>query len=819
MALAGELNSLRMAAGAPSLRKLADMTGQAVSHTTIAAAFKGRVVPRWEVVQRIVDALHGDTALFQRLWREAAADTPPVLTDEERRDTEYTDLYRRYVLRRYESLIPAVPGLHPEISLRDIYVPLTIVDRSGETFEEVQQAEFEERIGKALLLGAPGSGKSTLCEHLMYTHAARGDDVVFLLSVRDLVPPSSLPSLVTELIELELEVALQARPPHGFVERLLLNGSPLVIFDGLDEADIPQEARRATAIVDAFATQHPLARILITSRPLEAERIGHGLTGFSRFTLEEFNDRQTATFVRAWFASMGDEPERNHNEEEEFLRQIASTSWIRPNPLLLTLVCSLSTIRPEPESMYSLLQESLLSRSDAISKGVATPKGSTRGVIQLSMSQDDLTRRLRDGHWPPSGARLAEAILQQFQRVEPSDRRGAKKAKHSEPLEILQIRRALEKEFSGLIDMGDMGSSSDLDVFFLARALAALVVRRQLRCGSAMAAASIVDGINDNGLDAIAVSDGQPEILLVQSKWDWGRSGRKIFGLTDVLKFEQALRLLISEEYDQFNTKFQRHADQVADALAHPACTIKMIIVTVGHAHLDPGAVAGLERMKQEFNSFGNILDYEVWDARRVWKAIRDDIAPEIKVSANMTEWIHLADPFEAYQGKMSVADVAQWYEEHHDRLFAQNIRTTLRRTHTQSIVDTLATKPENFWYFNNGITVLCETAVRHQWSHAPRMPIALELTGACVVNGTQTVAAIHAAMQEAPEMAARAYVSVKVIITKNSPSDFKAEIARAANAQYPVMPHDFLALDLTQQAIRKGCAPEQGEADSAPDS
>ncbi|MDB5060005.1 MAG: hypothetical protein JWO59_3477, partial [Chloroflexi bacterium] len=661
--LAVELNRLRTEAGVPSLRKLADMTGHVASHTTISSAFSGRAVPRWEVVQRLVAALNGDAARFQQLWTEAAAGMPRALTVEERRDVEYAARYRRYVLRRYESLMPAAPGLRPEIGLRDIYVPPTIVDHSGEASEEVSHIEFEKRIRRTLLVGAAGRGKSTLCEYLAYTHTTRGDDVALLLQFRDVVAPSGLPSLVTELIDRELEAALQTRPPQGFVERLLLNGSPLVIFDGLDEAGISGGVRRAVAIVDAFTTQYPRARILITSRPIEAERLGHDLSAFSRFTLEDFDDRQTATFVRAWFASTGDEPERDRGGEEDFLRQIALTPWVRPNPLLLTLLCSLPTIRPEPESMYSLLLEQALSRSGATSKSGVSPRGAARGFVRLAASQDDLARRLSDGHWSPDEIRLAEAILQQFQHVEPSDLRRTGKTSHSEPREVLLIRQALEREFSGLVDISDVGLSSDRDVCFLTRALAALVVRRWLRCGGATAAAHVVDGPDDHGLDAIAVSDDNPEILLVQSKWSG--SGRQTFGLTDVLKFEQALRRFDWREYDQFNAKIQRHADQVAGALANPGCTIKLIMVTSGHAYLDPGAVAGLERMKQEFNFFSELLDYEVWDAQRVWQVIRDDDTPAIRISANMAEWVYLAEPVEAYHGMMSAADVAQWYEEH----------------------------------------------------------------------------------------------------------------------------------------------------------
>jgi len=92
---------------------------------------------------------------------------------------------------------------------------------------------------------------------------------------------------------------------------------------------------------------------------------------------------------------------------------------------------------------------------------------------------------------------------------------------------------------------------------------------------------------------------------------------------------------------------------------------------------------------------------------------------------------------------------VADWYTEHGDRLFEQNIRKSLGLTRVnQELVDTLVTSPGDFWYYNNGITVLCDSTERYQASRATYSPIDLILKGASVVNGAQTVAAIHEAMQ-----------------------------------------------------------------------
>ena len=124
--------------------------------------------------------------------------------------------------------------------------------------------------------------------------------------------------------------------------------------------------------------------------------------------------------------------------------------------------------------------------------------------------------------------------------------------------QVRQVREALRREFTGLIDLEDLAKRSDYDreQAFLSRALAALVVRDLTGCESAAAAAAVIDGRDDIGIDAVAVDEGASHLWLVQSKWsDTGRAG---FGVAEALKFLEGLRHIDARRFDRFNTKFQR---------------------------------------------------------------------------------------------------------------------------------------------------------------------------------------------------------------------------------------------------------------------
>jgi hypothetical protein len=374
------------------------------------------------------------------------------------------------------------------------------------------------------------------------------------------------------------------------------------------------------------------------------------------------------------------------------------------------------------------------------------------------------------------------------------------------PREVRHVRDALKSEFDGLIDMSDVNAPPDqVEQHFLSRALAALVARRLLDCESQVAADTLVDGRRDIGIDAVAVAPSGTRMWFIQSKWsDKGRAG---FGEGDTRLFREALTHLDDQRFDRFNTKIQDRAELIRSAWTNAKVRVTLVIAVMGESDLHPEVQTRLGDLKEEFSGNAESLDYEVWGARELWQIVRDDNAPaSVDVVANLDQWLPVAEPFEAYQGRLAAGDVAEWYAQYGDRLFEQNIRKNLGLTRVnQELVETLVTNPADFWYYNNGITVLCESAERRQWSRGnSRGPIELAMTGASVVNGAQTVAAIDEAMRRDPDQAGQAYVSVKVVTTRNTAPDFGLLVTKATNTQNRVEPRDFVALDPVQWDIRE---------------
>jgi hypothetical protein len=116
-----------------------------------------------------------------------------------------------------------------------------------------------------------------------------------------------------------------------------------------------------------------------------------------------------------------------------------------------------------------------------------------------------------------------------------------------------------------------------------------------------------------------------------------------------------------------------------------------------------------------------------------------------------------------------------------------------------KEIVSCLLKEPENFWYFNNGITALCETWER---SGADAEEVSFRFHGLRIVNGAQTVGSISKAMTE-PDKVERAQVPIRFIKLKTMGPEFGARITYATNRSNPMQPRDLLAMDHVQQRLR----------------
>jgi len=396
-------------------------------------------------------------------------------------------------------------------------------------------------------------------------------------------------------------------------------------------------------------------------------------------------------------------------------------------------------------------------------------------------------------------------------------------------IRLRQVEHALLREYETLLDLNDVASASEeqRNKVFRTRALAAEAVRISARVTHADAAASVTDGSGDNGIDALYVDERNSRIFLVQSKW---HSSDGTIGIGEAHAFRQGFKDLTDENYDRFNLKIQAMREQVSAALNDSELVLEMIVVTTGNSQISKEVQRVFDDLLEEINQDEEMLALTIWglDELRAQLVIETGGARVDLMGVGIENYGLVTEPYLAYYGVVDGSTLKDWHDRHGDILFSKNIRKALGSTVVNdSLAETIVEAPEKFWYYNNGVTILCESISKRAKGASTRNYGEFDLRGASVVNGAQTVASIASALTQAPENTPIIpKVWVRAISLEGCPPGFEADVTRATNTQNSVESRDFVSLDDEQLRLRtdfrlslgKNYAIKRGEKDPLQD-
>lgn len=368
------------------------------------------------------------------------------------------------------------------------------------------------------------------------------------------------------------------------------------------------------------------------------------------------------------------------------------------------------------------------------------------------------------------------------------------------PIGIQRIEAQLNA-FEGLIDMSDLTSrpSTHQRTSFLSRALAAYCVKILANTELEIAASSVTDTFHDRGLDAIYYDPERSQLFIVQSKWSVGIQWKECG------EFVDGVRKLVGAEWSKFakNKKINDRIPEIKLALIDAS---QIILVTVHHG-ADSGDSATLKRIDdlvEEINGGSDIATSIHWHQSDLLDAIKaDSDPPKVNADLYLCNWGEIEEPYRAVFGRVQAQALVDLWKTN-PQLCHMNLREYSKRTDVNTaIAQTVKSEPEHFWYFNNGLTIICDSYKPAILGRLSSKQAAFHFEGLKLVNGAQTTGIVSDYLGSLTEVdRAKIWIQIRVIETRNCPDDFGPRITQFTNLQNAVGLQDFVAQDSTQSRL-----------------
>lgn len=308
---------------------------------------------------------------------------------------------------------------------------------------------------------------------------------------------------------------------------------------------------------------------------------------------------------------------------------------------------------------------------------------------------------------------------------------------------------------------------------------------------------SICDGTHDKGVDAVIIDDIERKVIVIQSKFEHKgnkvqipESEIKLF--TTVSKYFESKKALQAATLSA-NTVARNLLFQAFDKIKINNYSLELIFISTHKKALH------LDKMIQETYQFQK-GEFRIYDYTQIMRLYEDKIRDSTPGLGKYTlpfkdddKALIRTSGFKSWVVSVPLEEIQQMVWKYEDKLVRKNVRNFLGASRcNKGIRETLKNDPEKFWYFNNGITILCDDAnivMEEKYIHIENPQI---------VNGCQTALSIGKFREDL-----KGDVMVRIIMASEH-HDFVDHMILYQNSSNPVNKRDLKSNDPVQVRLRR---------------
>lgn len=306
---------------------------------------------------------------------------------------------------------------------------------------------------------------------------------------------------------------------------------------------------------------------------------------------------------------------------------------------------------------------------------------------------------------------------------------------------------------------------------------------------------SICDGTHDKGVDAVIIDNIEEKVKIIQSKFE--RAGNKtqfnekdiklLGGVRDYFKSRKSLESAMRKG----NAVAKRLMNDAFDNIRNKHYSLQLIFITT-HKN-----IPNIDELINEVMGF-KTGEFSVYDYTEILWLLGEkmrDFTPPIGHYClpynDADKTLIRTSGYKSWVLTVSLDNICSLVNKYPNKLFRKNVRNFLGNSIcNRGIQGTIENDPANFWYYNNGITILCDEAnivMERKY---------IRLVNPQVVNGCQTVISIkkfHRNLQ--------GDVLVRIIEAKSH--EFISALTLYQNSSNPVKKRDLKSNDPIQVRLK----------------